>query len=208
MRIFHDWEFLETGEIIFPISVGMVSEDGREFYKVNADVNFVLAKHLIRRHPWVMANVVPHLPLVEGSYWPYDDDGSGDFMVDSRHPDVIPSRLFGVYRNGPTIGQAILEWLRQFPTVELWGWYAAYDHVCLMQQYGPMAARPDQLPMVTFDLQQEYERLGRPGLPEQDGQCHRAIDDARYMRRIWQAMRDHENETIADRNRDSLSWLW
>lgn len=60
MRIYHDWEFLETGNSIYPISVGMVTEDGRELYLEFSNVPW----EKVQEHEWLMENVVPKL----GSY--------------------------------------------------------------------------------------------------------------------------------------------
>lgn len=56
-RFFLDTEFIESGpkRPIELLSVGIVCEDGREFYAANADAN------LANANPWVMENVVPHL---------------------------------------------------------------------------------------------------------------------------------------------------
>jgi hypothetical protein len=61
MKFFIDTEFIESGPC-FPLillSVGIVSEDGREFYAVNADAPLELA------NDWVKANVVPHLLKID-----------------------------------------------------------------------------------------------------------------------------------------------
>lgn len=56
-RFFIDTEFIESGPS-FPLillSVGIVAENGREFYAVNADAPLELA------NDWVKTNVIPHL---------------------------------------------------------------------------------------------------------------------------------------------------
>lgn len=60
MRTFLDFEFIENGaeHPIIPISVGLVREDGKEFYAEFADVDWSLA------NPWVLENVKP---LLSGS---------------------------------------------------------------------------------------------------------------------------------------------
>lgn len=57
MRYWYDCEFLEDGKTIAPISIGIVAEDGREYYAVNNDAPF----DRVRVHAWLMANVVPNL---------------------------------------------------------------------------------------------------------------------------------------------------
>ena len=57
MKYFLDTEFMESG-YLFPItllSLGIVAEDGREFYAVNAEADRTLA------NDWVKQNVIPHL---------------------------------------------------------------------------------------------------------------------------------------------------
>ena len=60
----YDCEFLEDGRTIELISIGMVRDDGAEYYAVNRDASRRRLRRRIRRHPWLMANVVPSLPLV------------------------------------------------------------------------------------------------------------------------------------------------
>lgn len=57
MRYFLDTEFMEAGHL-FPItllSIGIVAEDGREFYAVNSEADRTIA------NDWVKENVFPHL---------------------------------------------------------------------------------------------------------------------------------------------------
>lgn len=55
MRYWFDTEFIEDGKTIDLISIGIVAEDGREFYVENLDCDFN------RACPWVKEHVFPHL---------------------------------------------------------------------------------------------------------------------------------------------------
>lgn len=55
MNYFFDTEFIDDGKTIELISIGIVSEDGRELYRENADCD------LSRACPWVQENVIKHL---------------------------------------------------------------------------------------------------------------------------------------------------
>lgn len=55
MRYWFDTEFDERGKIIHLISLGIVAEDGRTFYAVNADYDQAQAS------PWLQENVLPFL---------------------------------------------------------------------------------------------------------------------------------------------------
>ena len=50
--------------------------------------------------------------------------------------------------------------------MELWAWYAAYDHVALAQLWGAMPALPRAIPRFTKDLRQLWDDRGRPPLPD------------------------------------------
>lgn len=180
MLIWYDWEFLEDGVTIEPISLGMVAEDGRELYCVNRDA----AWDRVAQHPWLMANVVPHLPfseigrragLARGYCW-----------VSAEHPDagaVVPL---------DEMRRQVAEFLDAARPVELWGYYAAYDHVRLAQLFGPMVDRPEAMPMFTHDLMQ---LLGAKGLTENDlpaapGDAHNALSDARWTRDAYLSVID------------------
>lgn len=55
MRYFLDTEFMEDGKRIELLSIGVVSEDGREFYRESREAKWR------RANDWVRANVLPHL---------------------------------------------------------------------------------------------------------------------------------------------------
>ena len=64
-----------------------------------------------------------------------------------------------------------MEPLRDRPgeQLELWAWYAAYDHVVLAQLWGAMPALPREIPRFTKDLRQLWDDRGRPTLPDAAG---------------------------------------
>lgn len=55
MKIFLDTEFIEDGKTIDLLSIGLVAEDGREFYRVNPEAD------LSKANEWVKEHVLPHL---------------------------------------------------------------------------------------------------------------------------------------------------
>jgi hypothetical protein len=71
--------------------------------------------------------------------------------------------------------------------IELWAWYAAYDHVALAQLWGPMTALPREIPRFTKDLRQLWDDRGRPVLPEMSGR-HDALVDARHNLARWRVL--------------------
>ncbi|MEU3289927.1 hypothetical protein [Streptomyces longwoodensis] len=167
-RIFYDTEFLENGRTIELISIALVTEDGREYYAVNAD----MPVDRILNHQWLKANVWPHLPL--RGYKP------GPLMNALQESDGALDRTDTRVKPHWVIANEVREFIVATPDPQLWAWYGAYDHVALAQLFGPMISLPDGIPMWTNDLRQECERLGNPELPEQSDGEHNALADARH----------------------------
>ncbi|MCK0440975.1 polyadenylate-specific 3'-exoribonuclease AS [Gordonia alkaliphila] len=63
MRYFYDCEFIEDGTTIELVSIGVVAEDGREFYAVSTEFDPGKAG------PWVRANVLDKLPSPADKAW-------------------------------------------------------------------------------------------------------------------------------------------
>ncbi|QKT07599.1 polyadenylate-specific 3'-exoribonuclease AS [Gordonia sp. X0973] len=63
MRFFYDTEFIEDGRTIDLVSIGVVAEDGREFYAVSTEFDPG------RAGDWVRANVLPKLPSPASKSW-------------------------------------------------------------------------------------------------------------------------------------------
>ena len=63
MRYFYDTEFIEDGRTIELISIGVVAEDGREYYAVSTEFPAE------RAGVWVRTNVLPKLPSPSSKLW-------------------------------------------------------------------------------------------------------------------------------------------
>jgi len=181
--IYHDWEFLEDGRSIVPISVGMITEAGDEYYAVNADMPWLR----VCGHPWLRQHVVPHLPLA-GEVGP-------DRMpvLDLLHPSVKTARQ---------IRQEVRGFILSHPRPKLWGWYSDFDQVALAWLYGPMISLPQGMPMRTSDVQQEIDRLQVPDkeLPQQDPDgLHDALSDVRHIRVLHRFLRQLEQQRVQQR---------
>jgi hypothetical protein len=133
VRYFYDCEFIEDGRTIDLVSIGIVAEDGREYYAVSTEFDPE------RAGTWVRRNVLPKLPPFSSPLW----------RSRSRIRDDI---LEFVSAPHGTVG----------PTVEMWAWVAAYDHVALCQLWGSMTALPRIMPRYTRELKQYWEEHGSP----------------------------------------------
>jgi hypothetical protein len=160
VRYFYDCEFIEDGVTIDLVSIGVVDEEGREFYAVSTEFDPK------RAGPWVRQNVLPKLPSPGDSAWRSREGIKRDllafFQVDGSEPGDI----------------------------ELWAWIAAYDHVALAQLWGAMPALPRALPRFTRDLRQRWDDVGRPRLPQPPANAHDALADARHNLVRWRVIEE------------------
>lgn len=169
-RYFYDTEFVDDGKTIDLVSIGIVDEDGREYYAVSNE--FDVGK--LHANKWLVDNVWPHLPLRHRHK-------SGTRCrclyghLDREHPAVLSRAQIARGVRDFILGPESDE-----PQVELWAWYAAYDHVVLAQLWGPMMNLPPGIPMYTCDLKQEADRQGDLPLPDQAEGEHNALADARH----------------------------
>ncbi len=160
-RYFYDTEFIEDGVTIDLVSIGVVDEEGREFYAVSTEFN------PDRAIPWVREHVLDKLPSPADRAWRSREQIRDDLLAFLTEPDE---------------------------KIELWAWFAAYDHVALCQLWGPMPALPRELPRMTKDLRQRWDDLERPRLPPSPSGTHDALVDARFNLERWRAM-----ETVRQR---------
>jgi hypothetical protein len=107
-RYFYDCEFIEDGRSIDLVSIGVVDEHGREFYAISTEFDARAAV------PWVRRNVLDRLPSPGDPAW----------RSRARIREDLLTFLVAPLGRGDRM--------------ELWAWYAAYDHVVLAQLWGPM----------------------------------------------------------------------
>ncbi|HEU4348987.1 MAG TPA: polyadenylate-specific 3'-exoribonuclease AS [Actinoplanes sp.] len=157
-RYFYDCEFIEDGRTVDLVSIGVADEHGREFYAVSTQFDDT------RAVPWVRRNVLDKLPSPADPAW-----RSRERIRDDLYEFLI----------APVRGRD--------EQIELWAWYAAYDHVALAQLWGAMPALPREIPRFTKDLRQLWDDKGRPPLPNTHGR-HDALVDARHNLARWRAM--------------------
>ncbi len=174
-RLWYDTEFIDNGTTIDLISIGIVAEDGREYYAVSSEFD----RWAAGTNKWLLQNVLPSLPTTWDMFWvPQGNTGDTTLVLpglDLNHPDV---------KDRARIAADVSAFIADTPDPQLWAWYAAYDHVVLAQLWGRMAQLPPHVPMFTNDLKQECVRLGDPPVPQQRHGQHNALEDARHNRLI------------------------
>lgn len=179
MRVFYDTEFIERGPRypIKLISIGMVREDGVEYYAVNGDLRSSELRAL-HEDDWLRENVLAHLPCKTEPL-----EGLG-FGLDDAHPDVKSMNRIAL-----DVDAFCDVDLGEGEKAELWAYYADYDHVVLSQLFGRMVDLPAHMPMYTRDLKQFMDDVevshGPVNWKQQTGDEHHALADAKWVAKTY-----------------------
>jgi 3'-5' exoribonuclease-like protein len=162
MRYFYDCEFIENGSTIDLISIGVVAEDGREYYAISTEFKPKKA------NDWVKRNVLVHLPPRN----PNPAYESPRICHEAR-----------AWKKRAQIKADLLEFCdpRRDGPIAFWGYYSSYDHVALCQIFGTMMDLPKGWPMLTYDLRQLLDWLGHQSVTQPDDAPHHALTDARWI---------------------------
>lgn len=173
MKYFFDTEFIEDGKTIDLLSIGIVAEDGREFYQCNRNAKLGHADE------WVIFNVYQHLPVrhyrESGWHWTEPDRAVGDRWKASA-----------VAVSDSEVRDRLREFVGRDDSPEFWAYYADYDWVVLCQLFGRMIDLPKGWPKYCNDVKQLAMSLGNPKLPEQTSTEHHALDDARWTKQAYE----------------------
>jgi hypothetical protein len=123
MKYFYDTEFIEDGRSIELISIGVVAEDGREYYGVSSEFNPQ------RAGSWVRTHVLPKLPPPASKLWRtraqirsdletfFDIDGDDDIELwawIAAYDHVVLCQLWGPMTHLPPAMPRFTHELRQF----------------------------------------------------------------------------------------------
>ena len=158
MRFYLDTEFIERGyKKIELISIGIVTQNGNEFYAVASD-----GWNPNHASDWVKQNVLPHLDKYPAYIHMTRKEIAKqiiEFINKHRHADN--------------------KQMRSKP--EFWGYYADYDWVLFCQLFGTMMNLPKNFPKFCRDVKQLAVDLGNPKLPKQKDTEHNALADAKHI---------------------------
>ncbi len=161
MKYWLDTEFHEEPGRLDLISLGIVAQNGSEWYGVSGwfkpgDCNL-----------WVQKHVLPHLsdPRTAVTSW--------DSVKRFEHRKNMAHSLEGFFEGDPQ--------------PEFWGYYCDYDWVAFCQIFGSMIDLPSRFPNFCLDLRQLMHTYGvqRPSLPASFKPEHNALVDARWTKAAW-----------------------
>lgn len=170
MKIFFDFEFTGLHQATTPISLGMVSESGREFYAEFTDYDHTQVD------AWVMENVI--VPLVYASI-------ENRYFTEGAHTGLAGDKRF--------VADSVREWIWSFDKdIQMWGDCLAYDWVLFCQMFGGASTMIDRVHYIPMDLstllwsrgvdpdvgREEFSQIGEP----EHAQKHNALWDAKVIK--------------------------
>lgn len=162
MKYFYDFEFLDDGNTIDQISLGIVREDNAMLYWINSEFDWSSESSWNRapeQMKWLVENVKPYVDDVSM----FQQQDLVTLCCDKNH---LVKTLSTFIVSDP----------------DLWGYYSSYDHVALAQLFGPMIKWPYNT-MHTNDIKQLMSMFNvkKNQLPKNDN-CHNALSDALWCR--------------------------
>lgn len=186
MRYFIDTEFIEgfftsafstkKRHYVDLISIGIVSEDARQLYRISNEYRYSEADE------WVKKNVI--IPM-------YTQTVSGEArnMYDAEGFHMH----FGKSIQG--IKDDILNFVKGDDNIEFYGYYADYDWVVFCSLFGRMIDLPEGFPMYCRDLKQMMDEKGldkkwkQLNCPEPKNE-HNALADAKWNKSLFEKIND------------------
>ena len=188
MKVFFDTEFTGLYKDTNLISIGLVSEDGKEFY---AEIDDDKLKYV---DSWVEENVLANT-VTYGDEWVLNIvEDENNFYVGSKED----------------IGEALREWFAQFDEVELVSDVCHYDMVLLIDLFGTAFDLPDNVGASCHDINQDIASLYKISEHEAfdysrekileghnintEGAKHNAMYDARVIKAIYEILQKEIDE--------------
>lgn len=173
MEYFLDTEFIELPGSIELISIGIVSNDGRELYAVSKDFNLKAAW----ADEWIRENVLK--PIYH------------DFNREKNRAFTLHSLWWVIREYGQSkkeIAAEILDFIPEKTNPVFYGYYSAYDWVLFCQLFGRMIDLPKRSPMYCNDLKQIMDGMGLTkkdeGYPVQENE-HNALADSYWNKDLY-----------------------
>jgi hypothetical protein len=209
MKYFIDTEFIECfhkhflgkkRHFIDLISIGIVAEDGREYYAVSNEYRYKDADE------WVRKNVISplYIDTVHGDHRNRCDVtnfqnlfGKSNKQIAKEITEFVYADIFKNFKGAEKefhLRTKEYGWETDKP-IEFYGYYADYDWVLFCSLFGRMIDLPRGFPMYCRDLKQELDKIsdihfvaGRiqnhAKYPKQENE-HNALADAKWNLELY-----------------------
>lgn len=181
-RYFLDTEFNEEVDPVELISIGMVTENGREFYAVN-ETYLPRAKGPKTCNTWVQQNVLPNL-----------------FAQFLTNPEPFKPGYPAPAMPLTQIRDGLIEFVGNDPFPEFWAYYGDYDWYLVCRLFGRFDQQPKtwkKAGNICFDVRQFAKHVGvEKTLPKKFEPEHNALIDARWTKQAFDMVRMERDRTI------------
>lgn len=194
-RIYFDTEFTGLHQNTTLISLGMISECGREFYAEFTDYD----KSQI--DDWLQENVINKLFL--------EKEGPTATKYPLEHPNHKNDWYFKGTKEKMMQGGYLEYFLKQFERIEIWSDCLSYDWVLFCQLWGHAFKIPKNIYYIPFDICTTFKEKGlNPDFPRETfvfdepelrkftgDQKHNALWDARVIKACHEKLLTYETPT-------------
>ena len=130
MKIFFDTEFTGLHQNTTLISIGMIAEDGKEFYAELIDYDYKQVDG------WIRENVIKNLRLG---------------LVTENWSSIEKEQTL-VRGYTKFVKKQLMKWVSQFDAIELWSDCFAYDWVLFCELFGGAFRVPPHVYYIPFDI--------------------------------------------------------
>lgn len=183
-KIFIDLEFTGLHKLTTPISIGLVAEDGKEYYAEFTDFD----KHQV--DPFIAQHVLPKR-MLEDYNFERDYDPNAERVLVKGDIDRVHNTM--------------LKWLEKYKEngVQMWGDLLSYDWVLFISIFGNGHNLPkfiDYIPMdlctalPLFGVDQDVDRdvfaYGEELASERKGSKHNSLYDAQTQMAVYKKLMD------------------
>lgn len=190
---FHKPLFGKRRHFIDLISIGIVSEDGREYYAISTEFREKDAD------TWVLEKVIPKLPSRHITQL-----SSPNAREQSRLWRTNAQIKWDLFRFFDIADEGYGRFCND-RDIEIYAYYADYDWVLFCSLFGRMIDLPEGMPMYSQDLKQTLDEFAKsawyenaltlneavekvkayPDFPKQENE-HNSLDDARWNKRLYE----------------------
>lgn len=196
MNFYLDTEFKERPHTIDLISIGIVSDDGREYYAISRDFNLNGAW----RNEWLRRNVLESIhqdlcekmpPLEKTHYWK---------LFEPFTKRSLRNLLNWHGKSNHIIAREIIEFVGNPKEIDFYAYYADYDWVAFCWLFGRMLNLPSGFPMYCRDLKQMMDERGlskkwtAAHCPKPKN-VHNALGDASWNKALFDAIKSHDESS-------------
>jgi 3' exoribonuclease, RNase T-like len=205
MKYFIDTEFIEgfhkpwfgkRRHFIDLISIGIVGEDGSQFYAVSSEFNPKDADQWVKDN--VISKLPPKKPVPPENQYHRDIVGLQYGRLKNKEIITMASWFMGCrYPVDPLSEVRQKAWYAAQP-IEVYGYFSDYDWVLFCSLFGRMMDLPKDFPMYCHDLKQMLDERGldeawaRTSFVDADKEQHDALQDAIWNHSLYRAIMDFD----------------